>query len=109
MRRAWSFRGRSTVGRRRGDPQKCLFERDVAFALRDAPLDVVDRAVHDALAVLDDGDAVAELLDEIEQVRAEDHRGAFPGATLDRLFHAADAERIEAGERLRGESHLGRA
>jgi hypothetical protein len=51
-------------------------------------------------SALQDEDAARDLLDQVEQVRAHDDRGAAAGALDDRRLHAADAERIEAGERL---------
>ncbi len=62
--------------------------------------DLVDRAVRHALASPEHQQLGAQLFDEVEQVRAEDHRGALRRALSHRLAHPAHAGRIESGERL---------
>src|SRR5205085_4837350 len=48
----------------------------------------------------------AELLDEVEEVRAEYHGGAVARPRRDRRLHAPDADRVEPGERLVEQQHL---
>ena len=54
----------------------------------------------DDAAVLENDDARADLLDDFEHVRAEDHHLAFVGKRADEgLQHARGAD-VESGERL---------
>ena len=64
------------------------------------------RAERDHLAVVDDGDAVAEALRLVHVVGGEQDRAAA-GAELDHLVPELDAAlRVEAGRRLVQEEHL---
>ena len=62
----------------------------------------------DFSALLNDQHEIAELLDEMQKMRAEDDRCAVVRSTGDRLFHAPDAEGIEAGQRLVEDQNVGR-
>ena len=90
-----------------GDPEECFFQREVVAAFGDLELQVRDRVVGDARSVLDDGHRVAELFDQVQKVRAEDDGRAGLRAADDRFLHPADAQRVEAGERLVEDQHIG--
>src|SRR5450756_306261 len=60
--------------------------------------DVGNGAVGHAPSVANDEELGAQLLDESEEVRAEDDRYAGAGAGRDGGAHAAHARRIETGE-----------
>jgi len=49
---------------------------------------------------MDDHDAGADLLDEVQQVRRDDHRRPLRCARQDCFLHVPDAERIETRERF---------
>ena len=59
-----------------------------------------DRAVGDLLPAIDDHDARADLLHQVQQVRRHDDGAAAAAARHDRLAHPPDAEWVEPGQRL---------
>ncbi len=59
-----------------------------------------ERAVGDLATAVHDDHARADFLDQVQQVRRQENRGAGARARDDRLAHAADADRIEPGQRL---------
>ena len=61
---------------------------------------LVDRALGDDPAAVDDDGPFAQVLDEIELVRREEHRRAPPGLADEDLGEGVDGHRVEAGERL---------
>ena len=70
---------------------------------------LLDRAGGDHAAAGEDADGVAEPLDEVELVAGEDDRHAPPALLEQRLGEGVDADRVEAGERLVEDEHLGPA
>ena len=68
---------------------------------------LLDRAVGDQPAVLDDRHVLAEALDELELVAGEDDRHALGRALGEHAAHHVDAGRVETGERLVEHEHLG--
>jgi hypothetical protein len=58
--------------------------------------------------VVDDGDAVGELVGLLEVLRAEQHRGALGDERPDDLPHLVARARVEPGGRLVEEEQLGR-
>src|ERR1051325_11388241 len=67
---------------------------------------LVDGSQGDEPAVLDDGDPVAQALDEIELVTGEHHRSAGGRALMEDLAHRVDRLRVEAGKRFVEDEHL---
>ena len=63
-------------------------------------LELVDGARGDDPAAGDDHDVLADVLDEVELVAAEDDAGAGRRLLADDLGHRRDADRVEPGERL---------
>ena len=61
---------------------------------------VVELAAGDDPAVVDDRDAVADLLDLAQQVRVQEHRGAAVGGGADDAPDVDPADRVERGRRL---------
>ena len=57
----------------------------------------------------EDADGVAEPLDEVELVAGEDDRDSAPGLLEQRLGERVDADRVQPGERLVEDQHLGPA
>ena len=62
--------------------------------------EVVDRAGGDDLSAVDDDRSLAEVLDEVELVRREQHRRPAPGLGDEHLGQRVDGDRVEPGERL---------
>src|SRR4051794_264829 len=60
---------------------------------------LLEGAVRDLLPAVHDNDARADFLDEVQQMRRQQYRRAVASARHDRLAHAADAERVESGQR----------
>ena len=73
--------------------QEDLLERIVAAHL-------VGGSRGDDLAVADDGDLVAELLDYFEHVRREEHRAAARRELVEHALELVRDERVQADERL---------
>src|SRR5260221_160805 len=61
---------------------------------------LVERAVGDLLPTVHDDDARTDLLDEMQQVRRQQDRGARLRARDDRFPHPPDAQRVEARQRF---------
>src|SRR5690606_36925655 len=72
-----------------------------------AGLEFVDRPGGDDLPRADDDDRVAEPLDEVELVAGEDDRGPGGGPVPQGGAHDVDGDRVETGERLVEDEHLG--
>ena len=69
---------------------------------------LLDGAGGDHAAAGEDADRVAEPLDQVELVAGEDDRHALAALLEQRLGEGVDADRVEAGERLVEDEHLGR-
>lgn len=94
------------VFRAAGGAEEDFFEVHGGFALAEARRDFGERAIGDFLAALEDEDVRADFLEQVEQMGAEDDRRSVARALEDGVFHPADAEGIEAGERLVEEHDL---
>src|SRR5829696_6642142 len=62
--------------------------------------DLIDRPVRDALSVADDEQLRAQFLDEIEEVRAENHCRARGRARCNRRAHATHSRWIQPSQWL---------
>ncbi len=69
--------------------------------------DLGERAFEDGATVVDDGDVVAEVLDEIELVAGEEDGGTSGGLLADDLAEGFDADRVEAGEGFVEDEQIG--
>ena len=69
--------------------------------------DLRDRPERHHLAPLHDQEPGADLLHQVQQVRAQNDGGPARGAAHDRGFHPADADRVQAGQRLIQEQRPG--
>src|SRR5688572_27262653 len=87
------------VGRVAGEGEEEVLESEAA-ELRALGDDLRDGAERDEPPPLDHEQARAQLLDEVEEVGAEDHRGAIPCPSGDGGLHLPNAAGIEAGQRL---------
>ena len=67
---------------------------------RTRPGELVDPAFDDEPPVVDDRNALAEPLDEVQLVAGEDHRHALGGLLAQHLGERVDAYRVQPGERL---------
>ena len=63
--------------------------------------------IDDDLAVVDDRDPVARLLDLVEEVRREDHRASLVDERAEQVAELEDAGRVEAVDRLVEDQQLG--
>ena len=68
---------------------------------------LVERALGDGPAVVDDDGVLAQVLDEVELVRREQHRGAAASFGDEDLRQRVDGDRVEAGERLVEDQDVG--
>ena len=71
-----------------------------AVAARRGREQVAQLALVDDRALADDRDAVAELLDLVQEVAREQDRDPVAGEPADEVAHVAHAGRVEAGRRL---------
>src|SRR4029079_13282660 len=62
--------------------------------------ELVERAVGDLAAAVHDDHPRTDLLDQVQEMRREENRGAIAGARHDGAAHAPDPDRVEAGQRL---------
>ena len=69
--------------------------------------ELVDRALGDDLAEVDDRREVAGLLDLVEQVRGEQHGAALADQLADQVAELEDAGRVEPVHRLVEDQQLG--
>ena len=72
-----------------------------------SPRQLVDRALDDDLALVDDRDRVARLLDLVQQVRREHDRASFLDEGADHEPELLHARRVEAVHRLVEDQQLG--
>ena len=68
---------------------------------------LADRALHHDAAPVDDHGARAHLLHLVQQVRAQEHRGAGRAQLADELAHVLHAARVEAAGGLVEHDELG--
>ena len=101
-RRAAAAAPAAAAGRCAGSTQP-----DVQRAGADRGLELRRGALGDDPAVVDDGDAVGELVGLLEVLRAEQHRGALGDERPDDLPHLVAGARVEPGRRLVEEHQLG--
>ena len=90
-----------------GGAEEEFFERGVVADVGEGGAGVGDGAEEEGLTVMQDQQVCAEILDEGEQVRADDDGCAGSGALADGIFHGANAVRIQAGEGLVEEDGFG--
>ena len=69
--------------------------------------DIGKGAFEDGVAAVDDGDVVAEILDEVELVAGEEDGGTSGGLFADHLAECLDADRVETGEGLVEHEQIG--
>ena len=69
--------------------------------------EVVEGAVGDGAAAIDDDRVLAQVLDEVELVRREQHRRAAARLAHEHLGQGVDGDRVESGERLVEHEHVG--
>ena len=74
---------------------------------RGPPHELLDRALGDDLAEVDDRRQVARLLDLVEQVRGEQHGAALVDQLADQAAELEDAGRVEPVHRLVEDQQLG--
>src|SRR5262249_18544131 len=74
-----------------------LFERAVSVHAR---AHLLDRSLRDDAAVGDDADVRREPLDDLENVRREEHRAAAADERMQQLLDLARRDRVDALERL---------
>ena len=67
--------------------------------------EVVERALGDGAAAVDDDRVLAQVLDEVELVRREQHGGAAAGLRHEHLRQRVDGDGVEPGERLVEHEH----
>ena len=68
--------------------------------------ELVERAVGDDTSMVDDHGVLAQVLDEVELMRREQHRGATSGLGHKDLGQGVDGDRIESRERLVEDEHV---
>ena len=68
--------------------------------------ELVERALGDGTSAVDDDGVLAQVLDEVELVRREQHRGATPRLGHEDLGQGVDGDRVEPGERLVEDEHV---
>jgi len=96
----------------RDPPQRCCpLHRTVASLDPDQALSRRAQIIHssrsDEPPVVDDGDVVADPLDELELVAGENDCGASRHLTFQHVAHEIDAHRIEAREGLVQNQQIG--
>src|SRR3954469_3149602 len=87
-----------------GEREEYILER-LARERRMGLDDLGERAECDALAATNDEDASAQLLDERQEMRAENDSRPLPSAVRDGGAHPAHAAGIQSGERLVQHQH----
>ena len=76
------------------------FEGAEAVAARGGGEQIAQRALVDHAALADDRDAVAELLDLVEQMAGKQDRDPFAREATDEVAHVAHPGGVEPGGRL---------
>src|SRR3989475_5692354 len=87
----------------------CAIEVGHAYPHGVTAEELVERALRDHAAAVDDGDAVTDLLHLAEEVRVEENGRAALAQPADDLAHVVPADRIERARRLVEHDEVGRA
>ena len=91
------------VGRLLGQAQENVLQRPVQrgqFSQR------LQRPAADQPAVVDDGDAVGQLLHHVERVRRQEYRSPVVGQAAEQILELADALGVEPDRRLVDDEHF---
>lgn len=99
------------VPERSGRLRTSLFDRnrrvDVIFGRAVCRADLADRAPGDDLAVDHDDHSIADVLDVIEVMSAEQHRLPLVSEFADELQHLVGRQRVEPADRFVVDQHFG--
>src|SRR4051794_26925116 len=99
----------SDPGKLVGPPRSRVGDDDPQQPTGLAPAQILDRSGGHHPAAGEDAHGVAEAFHEVELMAGEDDRHAVPGLTEERLGQGVDADRVQPGEGLVEDEHLGAA